>query len=251
MNSGQSVTFRSPLYRVRRAPLLYVFVPSPEGEWLSDTSVLECEAELKRAGVAHLLRAGDVVWDAAVGDEGNVGRMVWDGGYLLDLDYTFSMTGELPQYLHSLAFPPSYFHRVIRSVNNPMCYIDISPWSEEIADNLQLLQDRVKTETPQGTYHTVVRWVHRSSFVVKPPSIKMRIPNTDLFIDPGWFGTVVVEAEGTNEGLADLQDRCRDAFPPRAGSENKAPGRVFRILRERSRPGEVWIRTVREKERVM
>lgn len=177
--------------------------------------------------------------------------MVWDGGYLLDLDYTYSMSGELPQYMHSLAFPPSYFHRVIRSVNNPICYLDISPWSEEIASNLQLLQDRVKTETPQGNYHTVVRWVHRSSFVIKPPSIKMRIPNTDLFIDSGWFGTVVVEAEGTNEGLADLQDRCRDAFPPRAGGERKTPSRVFRILRERSRPGEIWIRTIREKERLM
>lgn len=30
-----------------------------------------------------ILRVGDVVWDAAVGDEGNVGRMVWDGNYLI------------------------------------------------------------------------------------------------------------------------------------------------------------------------
>ena len=76
-------TFRSPLFRPRRAPLLQVFVPSPEGDWLSDASVLECEAELKRAGVLPLLRAGDIVWDVAVGDEGNVGRMVWDGSYLI------------------------------------------------------------------------------------------------------------------------------------------------------------------------
>lgn len=74
---------RSPLYRLRRAPLLRVFVPSPDGDWLSDVSVLECEAELKRAGVQHLLRMGDVVWDVAVGDEGNVGRLVWDGSYLI------------------------------------------------------------------------------------------------------------------------------------------------------------------------
>lgn len=75
--------FRSPLFRLRRAPLLRVFVPSPEGDWLSDRSVLECEAELKRAGILHLLRMGDVVWDVAVGDEGNVGRLVWDGSYLI------------------------------------------------------------------------------------------------------------------------------------------------------------------------
>lgn len=76
-------TFRSPLFRPRRAPLLQVFVPSPEGDWLSDASVIECEAELKRAGVLHLMRAGDIVWDIAVGDEGNLGRMVWDGSYLI------------------------------------------------------------------------------------------------------------------------------------------------------------------------
>lgn len=76
-------TFKSPLFRLRRAPLLRVFVPSPEGNWLSDKSVLECEAELKRGGVAHLLRLGDIAWDVAVGDEGNVGRLVWDGMYLI------------------------------------------------------------------------------------------------------------------------------------------------------------------------
>lgn len=79
--SGSS--FRSPLFRLRRAPLLRVFVPSPDGDWLSDKSVLECEAECKRAGVLGLLRVGDVVWDVAVGDEGNVGRLVWDGSYLI------------------------------------------------------------------------------------------------------------------------------------------------------------------------
>jgi hypothetical protein len=76
-------SFNSPLFRPRRAPLLHVFVPSPDGDWLSDATVLECEAELRRAGVLHLLRIGDAVWDAAVGDEGNLGRMLWDGSYLI------------------------------------------------------------------------------------------------------------------------------------------------------------------------
>jgi hypothetical protein len=82
-SSPTSVGFKSPLYRLRRAPLLRVFVPSPDGDWLSDASVLECEAELKRAGVQNLVRLGDVIWDIAVGDEGNVGRLVWDGSYLI------------------------------------------------------------------------------------------------------------------------------------------------------------------------
>lgn len=79
-------TFHSPLYRIGHAPLLRVFVPSPEGPWLSDASVLACEKELKRAGIVQLLKVGDVVWDTAVSDEagfGNVGRLIWDGNYLI------------------------------------------------------------------------------------------------------------------------------------------------------------------------
>ena len=66
-----------------------------------------------------------------------------------DLDYTYSRSGDLPKYLPTLAFPPSYFHRVVRTMGsgNPICHIDIAPWGEEIATNLQLLQDRMKTET--------------------------------------------------------------------------------------------------------
>ncbi|KAJ7773531.1 hypothetical protein B0H14DRAFT_3095998 [Mycena olivaceomarginata] len=220
--------FRSPLFRVKRAPLLRVFVPSPDGDWLSDKSVLECEAELKRAGVLKLLRMGD----------GNVGRLVWDGSYLIDLDYKYSSVGDLPQYLPTLAFPPSYFHRVIRTgpaSTNPVVHIDLAPWGQEIAANLQLLQDRVRTETPQGNIHNVVRWVHRSSFVIRAPPKATHVdvqrpssaPSAGLFVDSGWYGTIVVETEGTNESLADLQDRC--------------PG---------ARPGEIWIRTVNPKERL-
>ncbi|KAL0069334.1 hypothetical protein AAF712_003699 [Marasmius tenuissimus] len=74
----------SPLYRPNRAALLRVFVPSPNGDWLSDSSVLECEAELKRAGLTALMRLGDVVCDIALGDErGNMGKLIWDGCYLL------------------------------------------------------------------------------------------------------------------------------------------------------------------------
>lgn len=159
-----------------------------------------------------------------------------------DLDYTYSRTGEVPQYLHTLAFPPSYFHRVIRTSGNPIIHMDISPWGEEIASNLQLLQDRIRTETPQGGRHTVVRWIHRSRFTIQPDPYTHApppsIPGTNSPVDSGWYGVIVVETEGTNEGLADLQDRCPGAFPPRAGIDpkqamRKPTNRVFRLLRER------------------
>lgn len=127
---------------------------------------------------------------------------------------------------------------------------------------------------PQGAYHNVVRWVHRSSFTIRPGrgrtpnsrpssrpssragsrptpnsimqignSSRIHIPDTDgLCVDPGWYGTVIVETEGTNEALADLQDRCGPgAFPPRATptherftpTKDKEAKRIFRILRER------------------
>ncbi|KIK95790.1 hypothetical protein PAXRUDRAFT_355623 [Paxillus rubicundulus Ve08.2h10] len=274
--------FRSPLVRPGRAPLLRVFVPSPDGDWLSDASVVECEAELKRSGVLKLLKVGDVIWDVAVGDEGNLGRLVWDGSYLVDLDYKYSRMGELSPYFHSLAFSPSYFHRTIRigssATHNPHCnpivHVDVGPWGQEIAENLQLLQDRARTETPHGALHDVVRWVHRSSFTIRrpvphhhaqahphAPGSRVPIPNVNgFFIDPAWYGTVVIEAEGTNEGLVDLQERCGPGvFPPRAetvitkirNTKEREGKKVWRIMREKSRPGEIWLRAVREKERIM
>jgi hypothetical protein len=83
LSSNRLVRFRSPLYKPGHAPLLRVFVPSSEGQWLSDESVLQCEEELKNAEILSLLRVGDVIWDIAVGDEGNLGRMIWDGTYLI------------------------------------------------------------------------------------------------------------------------------------------------------------------------
>lgn len=74
-SSGNTYRFVSPLYKNRQAPLLRVFVPSPEGSWMSDATIMECEKEVKRAGILGLIRAGDVVWNTAVGDEGNVGEL--------------------------------------------------------------------------------------------------------------------------------------------------------------------------------
>ena len=58
-------------------------MPSPDGDRPSDKSVLDCEAECRKAGGLHLMRIGDVVWDVEVGGEGNVGKSGWDGSYLI------------------------------------------------------------------------------------------------------------------------------------------------------------------------
>ena len=96
---------------------------------------------------------------------------------------------------------------------------------------------------PQGSFHTVIRWVHRSAFEIRSQhraAPMLVLPTKErLPIDAGWNGKIVVEAEGTNEGLADLQVRCWGAFPPRTGAgaelvkKSERERCVWRILRER------------------
>ena len=61
-------------------------------------------------------------------------------------------------------------------------------------------------------------------------------PTGAWVVDPVWFGTVVVETEGTNEGQADLQARCRGVrtnMPTADLDAEKEKRTVWRILRER------------------
>ena len=50
----------------------------------------------------------------------------------------------------------------------------------------------------------------------------------------GWYGTLVVEAEGTNEELADLQARCRKAFHVRATGAASRPDRAAKEAARRT-----------------
>ena len=72
-----------------------------------------------------------------------------------------------------------------------------------------------------------------------PVSSRIPIPDSNgLFVDPGWYGTIVVETEGTNEALADLADRCGPGVFPlpqtvNGRQVNREQKKVFRILREK------------------
>lgn len=116
---------------------------------------------------------------------------------------------------------------------------------------------------PNGALHDVVQWVHRSSFTIRRPGNapapshlqetyphliprpqRAPVPSAPGFlVDPNWYGRVVIEAEGTNEGLVDLQERCGPGvFPPRAetiakqirnAKENAQARKMWRVVRER------------------
>lgn len=84
----------------------------------------------------------------------------------------------------------------------------------------------------------MLRWVHRSRFQILPST---PIPDSDgLIVDPKWVGTVVVETEGTNEGLGNLLGRCGEQIAAKAetmtgGLSNTMGkgeiGRAFRLIR--------------------
>lgn len=84
---GSSV--RCPLRATDRAPIWRVFVPSsnPAG-WLEDAELARAEAELTQTGIRghaaadHLMAAGDVVWDVALGAERNEGKFIYDGTFV-------------------------------------------------------------------------------------------------------------------------------------------------------------------------
>ena len=113
-------------------------------------------------------------------------------------------------------------------------------------------------DRPQGGQHSVIHWVHRSKFRVKAGASLPTAGPHGIYetVDAAWEGSIVVEAEGTNEGLADLQARCGPnvkLFPAKGPGVSSGPSgsTIFRLIRGKGRPGEIWIRTVREKERVL
>lgn len=64
-----------------------------------------------------------------------------------DLDYSYNPLGEVPKQIDSIAYPPAYFHKIVRNGGNPLVHIDLRPFAADIANGLTLLQDRVQTET--------------------------------------------------------------------------------------------------------
>ncbi|EST07708.1 hypothetical protein PSEUBRA_002807 [Kalmanozyma brasiliensis GHG001] len=265
------VAISSP-WKPGRAGFFRVWVPSTEtGAWLSDTELARCERELFIAGVWPHLKKGDVVWDCAVGEERNEGKYIFDGRYLRDLSFMFDRAGHLPAWLNAFAFAPSYYHNIVRSTDasQPVVYLDVLPWRDQIVGSMRLVQDQVETFSPQGARYRISKWLYRAVINVTP------IEGVDL----GWCGKIVIETEGTAEHAKELISRCagpaesarvkarllasvmdadgRPSIPKAPAPTTDEKGNKIEttspwaIVRARSRPGLIWIRPMDMRERVV
>lgn len=277
--SQGEVAIKSP-WKPGRAGFFRAWVPSQEaGGWLSDTELARCERELFIAGVLPHLQRGDVVWDCAVGDERNEGKYIFDGRYLRDLSFMFDRAGHLPSWLNAFQFAPSYYHNIVRSsdASQPVLYLDVLPWRDQIVSTMRLVQDQVETFSPQGARYRISKWLYRAVISVVPGTI---ISDEGVeVVDAGWHGKVVIETEGTAEHAKELISRCagpaesaqikarllasvmdaegtmrvpKAPAPTRDGKgkrvETTSP---WAIVRARSRPGLIWIRPMDMRERVV
>ncbi|KAK4696584.1 hypothetical protein P7C70_g8354, partial [Phenoliferia sp. Uapishka_3] len=239
-----SLPSAQPLLKSGRAPLLRVWVPSKSG-WMDDSEMVECEREVWRSGMWAHTRRGDVVHNVALGDFGNEGKLISDGKFLRDLAFTYDVIGHLP-FLDMLHYPPAYYHNVVASsTSTPVFHVCLSAFAGQVRERLQLCDETVNMSSPQGTY-SIRKFVYRSMIKIKPGHLLGSSggaggmgPGGVEVVDQDWAGTVTLETDGTSEHAAALLARCATQIPT-----------PFRIVREKSRPGHLWLRPVLEIEKV-
>ncbi|GAA5936294.1 uncharacterized protein JCM15063_002772 [Sporobolomyces koalae] len=231
-----------PVYKPPRAPQLRVWVPTNRGEsWMTDGELIECEREIWRSGkgVWSQLRKGDIVTNIAIEAFGNLGRMIYDGKFLRDLSFEWDVVGHLPNWLNMLAFSPSHFHGILASSSsNPVFYLCLAPFVQQLQQTLRLESEKVSLASPQGHYQ-VKRHVYRGNIELSGGRILETAGGTTggyEVVHPDWDGTLHLETEGTTEHASLLIARTASNMPT-----------PWHIVREKSRLGHLWIRPVAQK----
>ncbi|KAG0144059.1 hypothetical protein CROQUDRAFT_724184 [Cronartium quercuum f. sp. fusiforme G11] len=269
-----------PIYAPGKPAVLKVWVPSLDTE-MSRDELVECERELWKSEVRPYMRKGDVCWNTAMGSTENQGRVLFDGRCLQDLDITWDPVGHLPSWLNMFMFPPSFYHHVITSsTTTPVFFLDLTEFKDQIQATMNLCQDKfnVPSHQPQDTRRTsmyrVQRWVYRSVINILPATKTGNVEGmrewdtTDSgvgTIHRDWVGKIVIEVDGTAEKARDLIHRCTKASIKKiipldqmstyrfASKEKQAALRMelrksqlspWKIIRERSRPGHLWIQAL-------
>lgn len=267
-----------PIYALGKPAVFRVWVPTVD-LWMSRKELVECERELWKSEIRPLMRRGDVCHNTAIGSRVNEGRVLFDGKCLQDLDITWDHLGHLPPWLNMFMFPPSYYHHVISSsTTTPVFFLDLTEFKDQIQRTMELCKDKVRVSTNQAmrrnSCYRVQRWVYRSVVRVTPgirTSIVEGLREWDSpdmgsgMIHRDWVGKLVIEVEGTTEKARDLVQRCTKASVNSlisadkissyrfASKEQQQAMRVklrcaqlspWKIIRERSRPGLLWLQAV-------
>lgn len=123
--------------------------------------------------------------------------------------------------------------------------ISLKPFIAQIRENLALQTEKVLIKTLHSNYN-VKKFIYRSYLIVKPNTIIGSIggaggngPGGILMAHEDWVGTLVLETEGTTEAAVELMKRCE-----------REEGGAWRVVREKSRVGRIWLNLVGEDERV-
>ncbi|GAA6010229.1 hypothetical protein JCM11491_005401 [Sporobolomyces phaffii] len=225
---------KQPVYKPPRAPQLRVWVPTTRGEsWMNDQEVVECEREVFRSGrgVWPQMRKGDIVMNVAIESFGNCGRTVFDGRFLRDLSFEFDVIGHVPNWLNMLTLSPSYYHNILASsTSNPVFYLSLSPFVQQLQETIRLESEKVAFASPQGKY-LVKTHLYRGTIEVRAGHVlESTAGNRGAtggyeVVHDEWAGKLVLETEGTTEHASLLIAR--------AASKQPTP---WRILREKCRP---------------
>ena len=165
------------------------------------------------------------------------------------------------------------YHNVIASsTTNPVFFLTLTPFEAQARESLTLCQEKVLVTSPQGSYQ-VKRYLYRCAVRIKAGQIVGHRggvgggPGGVEVVHEDWGGTLVIETEGTQEHAALVIARVRRrrhlAFIRPNGREfadavlvwhvvqiGSVEGQPYRIMREKSRPGKLWIRPVLADEAV-
>jgi len=134
-----------------------------------------------------------------------------------------------------------------------------------VRESLVLCKDRVGVSSPQGNY-LVSRYVYRAALHLLAGQMIGDMagaggagPGGIEVVHPDWAGQIIVETEGTTEAATLLLARVRplslSRYPLPLSSLRRAHPLLllqvasvepvpWRILREKSRPGAVWLKPV-------
>lgn len=193
-----------------------------------------------------------------------------------EADFDICFTSQ--SWLNMFMFPPSFYHHVITSsTTTPVFFLDLTEFKSQIQETMNLCQDKfnVPSLQPQVARRTsmyrVQRWVYRAVINIPPATKTGKVEGlkewdtTDLgvgVIHRDWVGKIVIEVDGTAEKARDLLARstkasvesfvspdqlstCRFASKEKQQALRMQLRRAqlspWKIIRERSRPGHLWV----------